>query len=186
PKREPGAARKRDRSRVVSAPVGRFLDRLAPVLASLIDPAAQGMAFGARAWILLAEGRVVASGGAPAPWLAAPDLRRRAAERARAFEARWLWADAARLRPVSTRLSPEGLRIADLSGDGGAPPPLTRRELQVCAFLPVGASNAAIARALKITPRTVNAHVASILAKLNASARAAAAARVVETGWRLL
>ncbi len=64
-----------------------------------------------------------------------------------------------------------------------APPPLghdlTLREREVLALLVAGMSNRAIASALAISRSTVKHHVSSILAKLQASSRAEAAALAV-------
>jgi DNA-binding CsgD family transcriptional regulator len=60
---------------------------------------------------------------------------------------------------------------------------MTRREREVLLFLAAGQSDREIADALFISYRTVNAHVASILAKLGVASRRAAAALAREQGW---
>jgi DNA-binding CsgD family transcriptional regulator len=57
---------------------------------------------------------------------------------------------------------------------------LTLREIEVLRLMAQGASNAAIAARLVLSIHTVKKHVASILAKLNVSSRAAAAVRARE------
>ncbi|MGL3200013.1 MULTISPECIES: LuxR C-terminal-related transcriptional regulator [Curtobacterium] len=59
---------------------------------------------------------------------------------------------------------------------------LTPRELEVLGHLVEGCSNAEIARALAVTPRTVAAHVEHILLKLNATSRTLAAVRAERAG----
>lgn len=49
--------------------------------------------------------------------------------------------------------------------------PLTAREWQVARLVSAGETNAAIAPALGISPRTVDSHVEHILAKLGAGRR---------------
>ena len=59
---------------------------------------------------------------------------------------------------------------------------LTPRELQVLQLLAQGASNKAIARRLDITPHTAKFHVASIVAKLDATGRTDAVAKGMRLG----
>jgi non-specific serine/threonine protein kinase len=66
-----------------------------------------------------------------------------------------------------------------LAGTG----PLTSRERDVLRLVAVGWTDREIADALFVSPRTVNAHVASILAKLGVPTRRAAAARARDEGW---
>ena len=54
---------------------------------------------------------------------------------------------------------------------------LTDRELDVLRLIATGASNAAIAETLSISPKTVSVHVSHILAKLGVTSRGAAAAK---------
>lgn len=62
------------------------------------------------------------------------------------------------------------------AGAGTHPHGLTARELEVLQLVADGASNAAIARSLVISPKTASVHVSNILAKLEVPNRAAAAA----------
>jgi DNA-binding CsgD family transcriptional regulator len=59
---------------------------------------------------------------------------------------------------------------------------LTSRELEVLQLLAGGASNAEVAEALVISPKTVAVHVSHILAKLGATSRGAAVATALRTG----
>ena len=60
--------------------------------------------------------------------------------------------------------------------------PLTRREREVAVLIARGSTNRQIAAALFISERTVDNHVANILAKLGFTARAQIAAWIVEFG----
>jgi len=59
---------------------------------------------------------------------------------------------------------------------------LTRRELEVLRFVAVGRTNREIARELYLSPRTIDMHVRSILAKLDCRSRAQATHRAGELG----
>ena len=59
---------------------------------------------------------------------------------------------------------------------------LTPRELEILGLVVDGRSNAEIARALVIAPRTVAAHLEHVLAKLSASSRTLAAVRAERAG----
>jgi DNA-binding CsgD family transcriptional regulator len=59
---------------------------------------------------------------------------------------------------------------------------LTPREREVLQLLAAGHPDREIADALSISPRTVQTHVASLFAKLNASTRAEAAVIAVRRG----
>ena len=61
------------------------------------------------------------------------------------------------------------------------PQGLTRREAEVAELLAQGLSNAAIAERLVLSPRTVEHHVASVMAKLDVSSRHAVRDVLVET-----
>ncbi|MEX5566119.1 helix-turn-helix transcriptional regulator [Pseudophaeobacter sp. 1A16562] len=92
------------------------------------------------------------------------------------------------VRLWSTRASYFGehgnyLILCDL---GQIAPPLTPRELETAGMLADGRRSLDIAGNLGITLRTANAHVESILVKLGTTNRAAAAAKIVRYGWRLL
>lgn len=61
--------------------------------------------------------------------------------------------------------------------------PLTRREQEVLALLHVRLTNREIAEHLGIGVRTVESHVAAVLAKLGAANRRAAGALVMREGF---
>jgi DNA-binding NarL/FixJ family response regulator len=60
---------------------------------------------------------------------------------------------------------------------------LTLREVEVLRLVAAGQTDREIAEALFVSYRTVNAHVASILAKLGVANRRAAATLAREQGW---
>jgi DNA-binding CsgD family transcriptional regulator/energy-coupling factor transporter ATP-binding protein EcfA2 len=62
------------------------------------------------------------------------------------------------------------------------PAGLTERQLQVLGLLSQGCTNAEIADRLVISTRTVDSHVAAVLAKLGVATRRAAAARAADLG----
>ncbi len=72
-----------------------------------------------------------------------------------------------RLRAEGVRRIPRGPRPASRAAPGG----LTPRECEVYAHLIEGATNAEIAEALVISPKTVDHHVSAVLGKLGASSR---------------
>ncbi len=72
-----------------------------------------------------------------------------------------------RLRAAGVRRIPRGPRAASRAGPAG----LTPRETEVLDLIVQGATNAEIARALVISPKTVDHHVSSVLAKLGVSSR---------------
>ena len=59
---------------------------------------------------------------------------------------------------------------------------LTPRELEVLGHVIEGCSNLEIARALRVAPRTVAAHLEHILVKLDATSRTLAAVRAERAG----
>lgn len=67
---------------------------------------------------------------------------------------------------------PDGSHLTDLTG----------RELQLLELVAMGRTNTAIARTLKISPRTVAHHLDNIYRKLDVSGRAAAVYRAVTEG----
>jgi non-specific serine/threonine protein kinase len=58
---------------------------------------------------------------------------------------------------------------------------LTTREREIAALIAKGDSNRAIAESLVVSERTVESHVASILAKLDLRSRAEVAAHLADT-----
>jgi two-component system, NarL family, response regulator YdfI len=68
----------------------------------------------------------------------------------------------------------------------GESPVLTPRELEVLAMLAEGAANKTIAWKLQISEHTVKFHVASVLAKLNASTRTEAVTTGIRRGLVML
>ncbi len=66
--------------------------------------------------------------------------------------------------------------------DGGEAAGLTERELELLELVATGHTNAAIARMLQISPRTVANHLDHIYRKLEVSGRAAAVYRAVNEG----
>ena len=77
------------------------------------------------------------------------------------------------LRAGGLLASAPSTRRARLDGDG-----LTEREREVCALVVAGSSNAQVAAALFISPRTVEHHLHSIYRKVGVRSRAQLAARV--------
>ena len=95
----------------------------------------------------------------------------------RAFETAW---DEGRGLPF-TRAIEEGLAV-DVSQGGQASVALTPRQRQILALLVAGETDRAIAERLSVSSRTVEYHVARILAKLGVRTRTAAAAAAFDTG----
>jgi len=76
-----------------------------------------------------------------------------------------------RVRNGGSALDPEVVRqLLAPPGDGDALAELTPREREVLGLMAEGKTNAGIARQLWLTERTVEAHVSSILAKLDLAA----------------
>lgn len=107
-------------------------------------------------------------------WTEEPEAMRRALE---IFTATGAVPAATQLRQALQR---HGVRVPAPRGPRAAtaahPAGLTAREAQVLEVLREGLTNAEIARRLFLSPRTVDHHVSSILAKLGVSSRAEAAA----------
>lgn len=105
---------------------------------------------------------------------------------------------AARLEPdagpaklrIAVEAAAHGLTLNDRanwqSADAGGLPTLSGRELEVLRFIVAGASNKAIARALRISTHTVKFHTAAILGKLGASTRTGAAIEAIRLGLVML
>ena len=87
---------------------------------------------------------------------------------------------------LSERLARRLARIVSESGKDGArqpfPDALTRREIEVLAFLCHGLTNHEIARSLFISDSTVRAHLRTVTQKLGVHNRAHAVARALELG----
>lgn len=84
------------------------------------------------------------------------------------------------LESIGTLAATARIRMGDESPDDGpagvaAELGLTHRELEIVPFLVAGRTNAEIAQALVISPRTVGVHVSRILRKLGAARRTEAA-----------
>jgi DNA-binding NarL/FixJ family response regulator len=77
--------------------------------------------------------------------------------------------------PVAERLGPGAARRFR-SGD------LTRRQREILQLVARGQTNAEIARALVLSPRTVEMQIANILATLDSRSRAEAVRRATERG----
>jgi DNA-binding CsgD family transcriptional regulator len=82
---------------------------------------------------------------------------------------------AARMRDLGLRV-PHGPRVATRANPAG----LTTRQLEVVALLVEGLTNTEIADRLVVSPRTVEHHVAAVLAKLGAPTRREVARRAAE------
>jgi DNA-binding CsgD family transcriptional regulator/tetratricopeptide (TPR) repeat protein len=110
------------------------------------------------------------------------------------FEAAWALADAGDLRPAFDALDKLGMvaaaaKVAQRMREAGAPSVprgrrpetrahpagLTAREAEILALIGEGLRNVDIGRRLFISPKTVDHHVSSILAKLGVSSRREAA-----------
>jgi len=93
-------------------------------------------------------------------------------------------------RPLATRIAQAlealGEPIVERLGQGAArrfrSGDLTRRQREILQLVALGQTNAEIARALVLSPRTVEMHVANILATLDSRSRAEAVRRATELG----
>jgi DNA-binding NarL/FixJ family response regulator len=79
-------------------------------------------------------------------------------------------------------LDPTIARLVDIIQGETGPSDLTERELGVLAWTARGLTNKAIAYQLKISPRTVQGHLASIYAKLGVGTRTEAVTKAVQLG----
>jgi DNA-binding NarL/FixJ family response regulator len=93
-------------------------------------------------------------------------------------------------RPLATRIAQAlealGEPLVEHLGSGAAgrfrSGDLTRRQREILQLVAEGQTNAEIARALVLSPRTVEMHVANILATLDSRSRAEAVRRATELG----
>jgi non-specific serine/threonine protein kinase len=83
---------------------------------------------------------------------------------------------------VDPAAGPSAAAVAASERGAAAPGGLSPRELEVLTLLVAGGSNQGIADALFLSPRTVQAHLANIFAKLQVNTRAAAVRRAYELG----
>lgn len=79
-----------------------------------------------------------------------------------------------------------GGRGAGVPPEAAEAPELTARELEVLQLLARGLSNRAIADALYVSDRTVQAHLTSIFAKMGVTSRLEAVLAAVRRGWLTL
>ncbi len=90
---------------------------------------------------------------------------------------------AARLARAAAGLAHRiGAPLGGAATPPAAPAGLTARETEVLGLLAVGGTNAQIAKALSITPKTASVHVSNILGKLGVANRTAAGVRARELG----
>jgi DNA-binding CsgD family transcriptional regulator len=180
--------------RMVSLRSRRLLTRLRPILAHAIDPlrtltVAAGLVQGATAGVVIhIDGSTEPLPGLPGHHLLSDDgpSLRAASERIdvdRPYSS-FLWPLGGSHAPdgharITALASPDDVpaRLAGvvLLSPNAATRGLTARELQLLGLLVDGLSNAAIARALVVTQRTVASHVEHILAKLEVPTRTLAA-----------
>jgi DNA-binding CsgD family transcriptional regulator len=177
------------------------LARITATLAFAIDPlrsltTAAGLVQGARGGVVLhAGGEIAPLPGLDGHALLAADSPALVVAREHLAAG---WSYTSFLWPLGGRHAPQGhLRITAMAPPADLPlhltglvltsPPgdlrgLTPRELEVLGLLVEGASNAAVARALVVAPRTVAAHLEHILVKLAAPSRTLAAVRAEQAG----
>lgn len=79
-------------------------------------------------------------------------------------------------------LDPAIVHVIDIIQANTGPTDLTEREVGVLAWTAQGLTNKAIAYHLKISPRTVQGHLASIYTKLGVGTRTEAVTRAVQLG----
>ncbi len=82
------------------------------------------------------------------------------------------------LRKLGARSIPRGPRPSTRAHPAG----LTSRELEILAFMATGLRNSDMARHLHLSPRTVDHHVSSVLAKLGVRSRTEAVAEASRRG----
>jgi DNA-binding CsgD family transcriptional regulator len=86
------------------------------------------------------------------------------------------------VRPTLARVDALAARLTSEPSALDHPAGLTQREVEVLSLLPRGHSNAQIAEALFVSPRTVQTHLSNLYAKLGVSGRAEAVAYAVGHG----
>ena len=156
----------RPESTAVARHCQALLDRDPDLLAAAVDDYARGGVVLARAQALESRAVLLAGRGDPAPARAAFD---EAADLYLGLEAAWdLRRAQARLRPVGLRHTPYRVRRRPVTGWEA----LTPTEVRVAGLVAQGLSNPDIAARLQVSRRTVETHVAHVLAKLNARSRA--------------
>ena len=84
---------------------------------------------------------------------------------------------------VKSNFTQQGNHELNITFPLDAPTDLTPRELETLQLLAEGLSNKEIARALSVSPRTVNFHLDNIYTKLHVSSRTEAAIYALRHGW---
>jgi DNA-binding CsgD family transcriptional regulator len=84
--------------------------------------------------------------------------------------------------PALVRAESLAARLSERSSDAHYPAGLTEREVEVLRLLPRGLSNAEIAEALFVSPRTVQTHLTNLYGKLGVGGRAEAVAYAMAHG----
>ena len=178
-----------------------WADRVSTAVAHRGIPGTKPAIEHARGLLLLANGRTgrarAAIEAARTGWLdrrrawegawATLDLATALVRSNRPFDARRLVVEAAgqaaslRSRPLEVAATALDLRVRARAPADPAWAPLSARELEVAGHIAEGSTNAQIAAALRVSPRTVTSHVEHILAKLGATRRAEVAAWFVRT-----
>lgn len=180
----------------------RWLDRASALAATAPLAGSLGAVAGARARSLLVQGL---AGPAIAPARQAAEHFESAGLPVRAAQARMILAEALLLDGQASAARRElgaakvvltgagacwlaaqadraqrrlGARLPRTAGPSAARGPLTAREREVAELVAQGMTNRAIAEELYLSPRTVDAHMARILAKLEVRSRAAVARRM--------
>ncbi|MGD9148473.1 MAG: response regulator transcription factor [Anaerolineae bacterium] len=87
------------------------------------------------------------------------------------------------LDPAVTQKMVQQLATGRPLGAQASAEPLTGREVEVLRLVAKGLTNKAIGRALDISDRTVQGHLANIYGKLNASSRTEAVTKALQQGW---
>jgi DNA-binding NarL/FixJ family response regulator len=87
------------------------------------------------------------------------------------------------LDPAVTQKMVQQLATGRPLGAQASAEPLTGREVEVLRLVAKGLTNKAIGRALDISDRTVQGHLANIYGKLHASSRTEAVTKALQQGW---